>query len=162
MWGVMVGRSAGGRSDSARSVAAASVAVMAWGAAVGRASTVVTPPPGVVSGRSVPPIASARPRPPEPIPAAVQRAVVRIAQESLTNASRHASPRKITLTVSHEPQAIVLDVANDGVHGSGDGPGSGMLGMRERVEALGGQLSAGPTGDGRFQVHARLPWQTAP
>ncbi|MEV0455804.1 sensor histidine kinase [Catellatospora methionotrophica] len=102
------------------------------------------------------------PGPPAPLPAAVERAVVRIAQEALTNATRHAQPRDVTLTVAYEPQAVLLDVVNDGIRPGGPNDGSGLRGMQERAEALGGRLRAGPDGGGRFRVHACLPWRVTP
>ncbi|GFJ81595.1 sensor histidine kinase [Phytohabitans houttuyneae] len=97
------------------------------------------------------------PGPPDPLPAAVERAVVRIAQEALTNAARHARPRRLRLSIGYEPEHVVLEVTNDGAGATAGRQGSGIPGMRQRAEALGGELHAEPLGDGRFLVRARLP-----
>ncbi|GAA4159774.1 histidine kinase [Phytohabitans flavus] len=97
------------------------------------------------------------PDPPAALPAAVERAVVRIAQEALTNAARHARPRQLRLTIGYEPGQVLLDVTNDGAATTVPRQGSGIPGMRQRAEALGGELRAEPLGDGRFAVQARLP-----
>lgn len=100
------------------------------------------------------------PDPPDGVPSVVQRAAVRIVQESLTNATRHARPRAVDLTVSYEPQAIRLEIGNDGRAEQTGVPGQGIAGMRERAQALGGEFSAGQVDGGRFRVYARLPWRS--
>jgi len=100
--------------------------------------------------------------PPAAIPAAIERALVRIAQEALANAVRHARPRDVRLTVAYEPRAVLLDVVNDGAGRTAPAPGSGIHGMRQRAEALGGSLRAEPTDGGRFWVRARLPLPVTP
>ena len=83
-------------------------------------------------------------------------------QESLTNVVKHAGPgAHATVTVRHEPGAVVLNVDDDGagVARVGDGPvGHGHLGMRERVAVWGGRLTTGPLPDGGYRVTARLPY----
>jgi len=95
------------------------------------------------------------PDPATALPAAVERAIVRIAQEALTNAARHARPRR--LTIGYEPGQVLLDVSNDGAATVIPRQGSGIPGMRQRAEALGGELRAEPSADGSFVVRARLP-----
>jgi signal transduction histidine kinase len=93
-----------------------------------------------------------------PVPAVVQSAAYRIVQESLSNVARHARPANAAVLVRREPQALVVDVSDDGkapVHQGVDG--HGLLGMRERASALGGTLDAGPGPDGGWRVHATLP-----
>jgi signal transduction histidine kinase len=102
------------------------------------------------------------PHPPATMPAAIERALVRIAQEALANAVRHARPRDVRLTVAYEPKAVLLDVVNDGADRVGAAPGSGIHSMRQRAEALGGSLRAEPADGGRFCVHARLPLRVTP
>lgn len=94
------------------------------------------------------------------LPAAVDLAAYRIVQECLTNAAHHAGPATATVRVSYEPQAVILDVADNGQARSTDMPdsgGHGIAGMRERAVALGGTLQAAPRPEGGFRVHARLP-----
>ena len=106
-------------------------------------------------------VVSGRPR---SLPPAVDRASYRIAQEGLTNALRHAGPdAAAAVTVSYEPERLVLEVVDDGRGPAGDpddtdrGGGHGIAGMRERAAALGGSLDAGSGPDGGFRVRAFLP-----
>ena len=94
-----------------------------------------------------------------PLPPDVDRAAYRIVQEALTNASRHAGLAQASVCLRYTPEALTIQVNNDGP-GDGarpSGPGLGLIGMRERVSALGGQLHAGPRDGGGFQVRAELP-----
>jgi signal transduction histidine kinase len=99
-----------------------------------------------------------------PLPAAVDEAAYRILQESLTNVLRHAGPAaRATVRLSFEPAALGISVIDDGAGaraaGDGDGPGGGhgLAGMAERAAALGGEVIAGPRGEGGFEVSAWLP-----
>ena len=96
-----------------------------------------------------------------PMPAAVQLAAYRIIQESLTNVARHAGRARVTVRVTYDDEDVYVEVDDDGT-ASPDGPpaigtGSGITGMRERANALGGGLSAGFRQEGGFRVAARLP-----
>jgi signal transduction histidine kinase len=91
----------------------------------------------------------------------VSLALYRIAQESLTNAAKHAPGATGTVELAFIPGAIRLTVTNgpstDGPSGlATDGGGYGLQGMRERVLLLGGELEAGPTAHG-WLVRAKLP-----
>ena len=96
------------------------------------------------------------------VPSAVGLCAYRIVQESLSNASQHAPGTRVRVSVDREAAAVVLEVANGpgvpAVKAAGvRATGHGLAGMRERVALLGGELSAGPTPDGRFVVSAVLP-----
>jgi signal transduction histidine kinase len=94
-----------------------------------------------------------------PLPPDVDQAAYRIVQEALTNVSRHAGQACASVRLHYAPGALTVQVDDDGQGHSTRpaGPGLGLVGMRERVSALGGRLSAGPQ-DGRgFQVRAELP-----
>ncbi|MFF4170740.1 sensor histidine kinase [Streptomyces sp. NPDC001744] len=95
---------------------------------------------------------------PHAVPAAVSRTAYRIVQESLTNVARHAAATSVSVLVDYRPGALVIRV-DDGKSGSlpAPTPGLGLLGMRERVTALGGRLRTGPCGAGGFTVQAELP-----
>jgi signal transduction histidine kinase len=88
--------------------------------------------------------------------------VYRIAQECLTNAARHGTPSRVTVrvTCSNQGGAVTLAVDDDG---GGDpervrgGAGFGILGIRERVDALGGTLAIGSSGVGGVRVAALIP-----
>jgi signal transduction histidine kinase len=98
-----------------------------------------------------------------PLPAPVDQAAYRIVQEALTNVSRHAGPACASVHLHYEPEALSVQVDDDGkgttagISVRSSGPGLGLVGMRERVSALGGRLEAGPQGDGGFRVRAELP-----
>jgi len=93
-----------------------------------------------------------------PPPTPVSRAVYRIAQESLTNASRHGTGTAV-IAIQLGPDALELSVANPvtAVAEPRQGGGRGIAGMRERAKLLGGSLRAARNGS-RFEVHAQLPY----
>jgi len=98
-----------------------------------------------------------------PLPPEADQAAYRIVQEALTNVSRHAGRAYARVHLHYSPDALSVHVDDDG-SGTGTGtgprsagPGLGLIGMRERVTALGGRLQAGPRDGGGFQVYAELP-----
>ena len=101
---------------------------------------------------------------PRPLPPGVDLSAYRIIQEALTNALRHAGGASARVVVRYEPDALELEIADDGP-GSPDGSeapaGHGLIGMRERVQLFGGQFEAGPRPGGGFLVRVRLPRETA-
>ena len=83
----------------------------------------------------------------------------RIIQEALTNTSRHAGQACAFVRLHYARDALTVQVDDDG-NGAGaasPGPGLGLIGMRERVSALGGRLHAGPRPEGGYGVRAELP-----
>ncbi|MEU8380263.1 histidine kinase [Streptosporangium sp. NPDC048865] len=102
---------------------------------------------------------------PYDLPAVVDASAYRIIQESVTNVIRHSGAGAVGITVSYEPSGVSIEVVDDGggPAGAGEGPsGHGLTGMRERVTALGGHLTAGPAPAGGFRVHAWLPADRRP
>ncbi|WP_112274112.1 sensor histidine kinase [Lentzea terrae] len=93
------------------------------------------------------------------VPAAVGRTAYRIVQESLTNIARHAKAATAKIRIDYRPDALVIRVDDDGTAkpDTKPNPGVGLLGMRERVTALGGTLAAAPRTEGGFTVQAELP-----
>jgi signal transduction histidine kinase len=94
------------------------------------------------------------------IPIAVEQASFRIVQEALTNVMRHAAASRALVSLRVEGNTLDIDVTDDGTGAAGTRPapsGHGLRGMRERAVALGGDVTAGPTEGGGWQVHARLP-----
>jgi signal transduction histidine kinase len=84
----------------------------------------------------------------------------RIVQESLTNALRYAGPTSASVTLSYNEDELHVEVVDGGrgrVDGTLQDAGHGIAGMRERAEAVGGTLIAGPVPEGGFRVEARLP-----
>jgi signal transduction histidine kinase len=106
-----------------------------------------------------------------PVPATASLIAYRVIQESLTNVRKHASDSAATIRLSYRPAALWVEVENRAdVSGSGpvngarngtDTGGHGITGMRERVAAAGGSLTAGPRPGGGFRVSALLPLPTA-
>lgn len=93
------------------------------------------------------------------VPADVDRAVYRIVQEALNNVVRHAGPTTARVSIDHGPRALTVRVDDDG-RATVDPPplpGVGLIGMRERVTALGGRLAAEPRPGGGFTVRAVIP-----
>ena len=99
-----------------------------------------------------------------PVPTVVQSAAYRIVQESLSNIARHArSPTNAAVLLRREPQALLVDVSDDGSSPAEPGVGGhGLVGMRERAVGLGGTLEAGAGPDGGWRVHATLPTGPVP
>jgi signal transduction histidine kinase len=100
------------------------------------------------------------------LPAGIGRSVYRITQEALTNALKHAGPAAtVDIEIRCGPEAAELTVADTG-RGAGSAVderrGSGLRGMRERVEMLDGVLTLGDRPDGGFGVHAYLPAPGSP
>jgi signal transduction histidine kinase len=93
------------------------------------------------------------------VPAAVDRTAYRIVQESLTNTVRHAAAATASIRIDYRPGTLAVRVDDDGKArpGTAPVPGVGLLGMRERVTALGGRLRAEPRDEGGFSVQAEFP-----
>jgi signal transduction histidine kinase len=97
------------------------------------------------------------------LPPDVDQAAYRIVQEALTNVSRHAGRACTSVHLHYTPDALSVQVDDDGTGirtstgARPAGPGLGLIGMRERVTALGGRLHAGPRDGGGFQVRAEFP-----
>jgi signal transduction histidine kinase len=96
------------------------------------------------------------------IPRQTGAAVYRITREALTNVVRHAHASNASVQVDHHDGRVELAIRDDGGGARNgrepaSGTGHGIAGMRERAEALGGNLAAGPAPDGGFLVTASLP-----
>lgn len=97
---------------------------------------------------------------PRNLPPGTGLTVYRIAQEALTNVLKHAGPDPhVTVLLAWRPDAIGLDVEDDGrgAAADSDGLGQGLVGMRERATMFGGTVAAGPRPGGGFRVRARIP-----
>jgi signal transduction histidine kinase len=96
-------------------------------------------------------------------PASVELSAYRIAQEALTNCLKHSGATRAMLRVRYQPEAVEVEVVDNGEGApadlSGDGGGGrGHLGMRERVALFGGEISIGRSATG-YRVWARLPFK---
>jgi signal transduction histidine kinase len=96
---------------------------------------------------------------PRELPDDVDRAAYRIVQEALTNVSRHSGGAPATVVIDYADDELVVRVDDDGKADPDvpPVPGTGLLGMRERVTALGGRLRAEPRPESGFTVRAELP-----
>ncbi|MFB7908878.1 sensor histidine kinase [Kitasatospora sp. NPDC056076] len=98
---------------------------------------------------------------PEAVPTTHRLAVHRVVQEALTNARKHAHAAPVTVRVGYGAPATTVEVRNGPGGTTPNGPisggGYGLVGLGERVGALGGHLDAGPDGAGGFRLSARLP-----
>ncbi|MEU5216344.1 sensor histidine kinase [Streptomyces sp. NPDC020807] len=94
---------------------------------------------------------------PEPQTEALLGWVVR---ESATNAIRHSGATSCVIALDGTPDRIRLTVTDDGRGPLGQAPGTGLVGLRERVAAAGGTLTTGPGPRGGFRVTAELPTET--
>jgi signal transduction histidine kinase len=92
------------------------------------------------------------------LPAGLELAAYRVAQEALTNVIKHAQPATAHVRLSYSPSELVVEVTDDGDRPSGalDG-GHGIAGMRERVTLYAGELTLGAGPAGGFVVRARFP-----
>ncbi|MEE4424725.1 sensor histidine kinase [Streptomyces bugieae] len=101
---------------------------------------------------------SSRPR----YAARVERAVYRVVQEALTNVHKHAPGARARVRLAHREGELAVQVENGPCEGGAadaglPSGGNGLVGMRERVTALGGVFVSGPTDTGGFRVSAVLP-----
>jgi signal transduction histidine kinase len=96
---------------------------------------------------------------PVALPPGVDVSAYRIVQEALTNALKHAGPARARVRVAYEADSVLVEVSDDGTGaGNGNGTGHGLVGIRERVAIVGGELEAGPQAGGGYAVSARLPY----
>jgi signal transduction histidine kinase len=95
-----------------------------------------------------------------PLPPGVDVSAYRIVQEALTNALKHAGPASARVSVRYRASDVEVEVVDDGrgaVARAANGPGHGLLGMRERVAVYGGELETGNEASGGYAVRVRLP-----
>jgi signal transduction histidine kinase len=104
----------------------------------------------------------------------IELSAYRVVQEALTNVLKHAGkPTRVDVTVRHRPGLLAVEVSDDGrglaarssnggaAGAPAEGSGHGLVGMRERVELWGGELSVGPAPGGGYRVTALLPYGDA-
>ncbi|RZT28440.1 signal transduction histidine kinase [Kribbella sp. VKM Ac-2569] len=95
------------------------------------------------------------------LPDVIELTAYRIVQESLTNVLKHAPGAAAEVQLIHRSGALEITVTNSpAAVGPTARGGHGLVGMRERVSAVGGELQAGPAAGGGFAVHAVLPLET--
>jgi signal transduction histidine kinase len=104
------------------------------------------------------------------VPPDTGRTLYRIVQEGLTNARKHAPGSTVEVTVDGTPdRGLSVTVtswlppghpvpAHGTTEGTGNGTGTGLIGLRERAALAGGHIEAKVTGDDRFRLSGWLPW----
>jgi signal transduction histidine kinase len=100
---------------------------------------------------------------PRPLPPGLEVSAYRVVQEGLTNVRKHAAGSSAFVSVTYEPAALEIEIADDGPGRpvAGGGGGHGLVGMRERVTFFGGEFSAARREDGGFAVTALFPTAAA-
>jgi GAF domain-containing protein len=96
----------------------------------------------------------------ERLPEPVEAAAYYIASEALTNVAKHAHANVVHLIASNDDGVLTLEVGDDGIGGVDAGLGSGILGLTDRVEALGGTISIVSPPRGGTTLSVRLPSTT--
>jgi signal transduction histidine kinase len=97
-----------------------------------------------------------------PLDQQVEAAAYYIASEALANAAKHAQASVIDLRVQGDDSALTLSISDDGIGGADPSRGTGITGLKDRVEALGGTISVlSPPGHGTT-LHVRLPAGPSP
>jgi signal transduction histidine kinase len=91
------------------------------------------------------------------LPEAVEAAAYFVASEALANAAKHSHASGVGLTAEADGSTLVIEVTDDGIGGAAAGRGSGLRGLADRVEAIGGRLTvSSPPGRGTM-VRAEIP-----
>lgn len=91
-------------------------------------------------------------------PPGVDLSAYRIIQEALTNVIKHARASKAEVVLTYTPTSLDICVTDNGSTTAPVGTGHGLIGIRERVAVVGGDVDFGTTPSGAFQLHARLPY----
>jgi len=99
------------------------------------------------------------------LPPGVDVSAYRIVQEALTNALKHAGPARARVEIAYDEDSVLVEVTDDGAGADAasngaqvPGSGHGLVGIRERVAIVGGDLHAGPRPTGGYAISARLPY----
>jgi signal transduction histidine kinase len=99
----------------------------------------------------------------KPLAPGIELSAYRIVQEALTNVRKHAAAGRADVVVSYGNDEVTIEVLDDGTGGpKGNGPGHGLIGMRERAALYGGTIVAGVRPEGGFRVRVVLPLQHQP
>ena len=91
------------------------------------------------------------------LPDGVQVAVYYVVSEALTNVAKHAHASAVRVRLADEDGVLRLSISDDGVGGAEPGHGSGLIGLRDRIEALGGRIEIDSAPRSGTRVHATIP-----
>jgi signal transduction histidine kinase len=92
------------------------------------------------------------------LPEPVEAAAYYVVSEALTNVARYAGAETATLHVTQDDERLLVEVCDDGVGGAQISGGSGLQGLRDRVEAIGGRLELHSPPGGGTCITAHLPF----
>ena len=93
----------------------------------------------------------------ERLPEQVEVAAYYLVSESLANVAKHSAATSVTVDVSRTRDQVVADIIDDGIGGADTEAGSGLRGLADRVEALGGSLRVWSPRGGGTRVRAEIP-----
>jgi signal transduction histidine kinase len=91
------------------------------------------------------------------LPEPVEMAAYYVVSESLANVGKYAEASSVEIVVSRERETLVVEIGDDGVGGADSERGSGLRGLADRVEALGGRLAVYSPPGGGTRVKAEIP-----
>ena len=97
--------------------------------------------------------------PPERLAEPIEAAAYYVVSESLANVAKYASASRARVDLARDDGLLVVEVSDDGVGGADPGRGSGLRGLTDRVEALGGRLRVSSEQGSGTTVRAELPLQ---
>jgi signal transduction histidine kinase len=96
----------------------------------------------------------------ERLPQPVETAVYYLVAEALANAAKYASADTVSVTVARRNGSAFIEVADDGIGGADPGKGSGLRGLSDRVEALGGSLAVESAPGLGTRLRAEIPCES--
>ena len=91
------------------------------------------------------------------LPESTEAAAYYVIAEALTNTAKHAEASEVTVRAGFDGDTLKLEVADDGIGGAAPGGGTGLIGLKDRVEALSGSLEVASPAGGGTVVIARIP-----
>ena len=91
------------------------------------------------------------------VPEAVEVAAYYVVAEGLTNAAKHSRASEVTVSANTDDAKLFLSLQDNGIGGAHVGEGSGLIGLSDRVEALGGQIKIDCPPEGGTLLHATIP-----
>jgi signal transduction histidine kinase len=97
---------------------------------------------------------------PRRLPETVEVAAYYVVAEALTNAAKHAQASEVIVRINSDPGILNLLVRDNGIGGADSAKGSGLIGLKDRVEALGGHMHVASQPGRGTSLHATMPIST--
>jgi signal transduction histidine kinase len=94
------------------------------------------------------------------LPDPVELGAYYIVSEALTNAAKHARASQVTVCAPSHEDNLYLSIRDDGIGGANVAKGSGLIGLKDRAEALGGHLTITSLAGGGTSLHVTIPLDT--